>query len=867
MTDPVEVKLGADTKDLDQGMKSAADSVKKSLDDIQKSLDQLNAKHGDAAAHSKTHNEGIMRSFAEMKEGIAGSIEGVAGSFEMLFSVLGKLSVMVAGGLIGKEAIDEMLKFEESVRKLEITFGMTAEKAVETNTALAMAGISADTYQQMATKVGRVLKTNSDEFDRLKVVVKDSTDAFLPMDEILANIYKRMQDFKAGTDQDLFAMSTVGRGAASFASDMERLSRTQERAAQVMKDFGIEMSPERQAQIEEYRIQMNTFKLVIEEISVKLGEALLPGLMNLADYLNNNGPAAIHAMEEAFSGFVLVAGTVTGAIKEIIKTLALINGSKGDLDIIKTVVETIGTIVIMVARIIKTVVEEMAFFLKDMGAHVALLALKLNPFADHSAVVEGIKAREELIKNHVDTIERYAQEEKAALDKLWGRVAETPEKVEDGKKPTLPGHGKESFTPKPSGGGGDLRLAAWRDELLKMQEAQGYFNEFSKTQEAEFWAAKLALVKGNGKEDVALRQQLNHLIFSDRKAAANQELQDDLAKWQSMSTAAKNDKETQIGIAEARTATMKAIYGADSKEYQKALDDELKVREQWVQKEAAIMKVRTSMLEAAAKHEIEMDKLALDQGVALRQISNEQKFDAEMAMEDRLYQLQLKALQDELALLDERTIAYVQVQQKIEALEQSHQTKMTQISNSAELDRKSFITNSEAAMQTGMASFLSNLTSGTMTWKQAMLSALNQITQAISKLAADKIAQQIFGGGTSGNDMIGGLFSMFAGAFGGGVGLTGAMVPATGAMTAAGDFGLGAIASFDVGTPYVPQTGLALIHQGERIIPASQNNGSNPGAMAVTNHFNIQGPVDAATQSQIAAKAAQATQRAMRRNG
>jgi hypothetical protein len=33
----------------------------------------------------------------------------------------------------------------------------------------------------------------------------------------------------------------------------------------------------------------------------------------------------------------------------------------------------------------------------------------------------------------------------------------------------------------------------------------------------------------------------------------------------------------------------------------------------------------------------------------------------------------------------------------------------------------------------------------------------------------------------------------------------------------------GLFPSFDVGTPYVPRTGLALIHQGERIIPAAQN--------------------------------------------
>lgn len=46
--------------------------------------------------------------------------------------------------------------------------------------------------------------------------------------------------------------------------------------------------------------------------------------------------------------------------------------------------------------------------------------------------------------------------------------------------------------------------------------------------------------------------------------------------------------------------------------------------------------------------------------------------------------------------------------------------------------------------------------------------------------------------------------------------------PFTGGAIGAGLKWLGA---FDVGTPFVPQTGLALVHRGERIVPANQNRG------------------------------------------
>lgn len=46
------------------------------------------------------------------------------------------------------------------------------------------------------------------------------------------------------------------------------------------------------------------------------------------------------------------------------------------------------------------------------------------------------------------------------------------------------------------------------------------------------------------------------------------------------------------------------------------------------------------------------------------------------------------------------------------------------------------------------------------------------------------------------------------------------------------DSGTGFVGSFAVGTSYVPKTGMALVHQGEAIIPAGQNKGG--GAMTVT---------------------------------
>jgi len=77
----------------------------------------------------------------------------------------------------------------------------------------------------------------------------------------------------------------------------------------------------------------------------------------------------------------------------------------------------------------------------------------------------------------------------------------------------------------------------------------------------------------------------------------------------------------------------------------------------------------------------------------------------------------------------------------------------------------------------------------------------------------------------------------------------------------------GALASFDVGTPFVPDDMIAQIHRGEAIVPAHMNSPYAPGNVSVSNQFVLPGGTDLRTQSQIAAMAGASISQAMRRNG
>ncbi|VWC05246.1 hypothetical protein BLA23254_05007 [Burkholderia lata] len=151
------------------------------------------------------------------------------------------------------------------------------------------------------------------------------------------------------------------------------------------------------------------------------------------------------------------------------------------------------------------------------------------------------------------------------------------------------------------------------------------------------------------------------------------------------------------------------------------------------------------------------------------------------------------------------------------------------------------------------------------------------VTSAKAALAAFT-ASLAAGAGGAGSPLSGLLGSLgsddMAGAFGfTATGVTGsAGAVAVGAMADTGSTGLSALmglglASFDVGTPFVPNDMIAQVHRGEAIVPAHMNSPCASGNVSVSNQFVMPGGTDLRTQSQIAAMAGASISHAMRRNG
>jgi len=118
-------------------------------------------------------------------------------------------------------------------------------------------------------------------------------------------------------------------------------------------------------------------------------------------------------------------------------------------------------------------------------------------------------------------------------------------------------------------------------------------------------------------------------------------------------------------------------------------------------------------------------------------------------------------------------------------------------------------------------------------------------------------------GGSSGGGGLGGILGGLGGLFGGG---GGGGSPTMGASLDLIDM-MGMFNGFANGSDFVPRTQLAVVHQGEKIIPASENRqATQMPPVQVTNVFHISGQTDQRSQAQISAAAGQGVNRALARN-
>ena len=409
----------------------------------------------------------------EAAQNINKSVEGIGKGFEKLMSTMGALGGILAGGAMFKEALDKTLEWNGEVMKLSRTLGITSEDASGLAVALHHVGIGGDTFTGIAMKMTKQMRANGQAFDTLGVSTKDSNGEWRNTSEVMVDAIEKLNSMKAGTDRNVAAQAMFGGRVGDLTGLLKLNKDLLEESAEKAKKYHLIVGPEGAAQTREYKEAMKDVQLVTQSLQVQVGNALMPVLLKLGQFLGEAGPS----MAEGFGYAIKGVAQVFYVLKAVIETIVIaLTGAFDEMIIIFT---TLGKVM-------------MAVMSGDFKGAVAIGKQGLQEIkAEDEAVAEGIK-------------------------KSWADLAKNSKELwTDGPK-------KKSKAPEGDTlGGDDLKpgkkekpniVGEWEAELQKQKallaQSDGDMAEMSKEDERAFWTGKLALTKQGSAEWVQIRLKM-----------------------------------------------------------------------------------------------------------------------------------------------------------------------------------------------------------------------------------------------------------------------------------------------------------------------------------------------------------------------
>lgn len=285
----------------------------------------------------------------------------------------------------------------------------------------------------------------------------------------------------------------------------------------------------------------------------------------------------------------------------------------------------------------------------------------------------------------------------------------------------------------------------FREELDQMRDAEKGFHELSKNEEAQFWASKLAIVKGNVAayravyhEMVAAERESRHAALSQEMSdleqrmaatragsyeriivleeelnylkrigagetseyrrvqsemvratteAASQEQREYIKKVES--DVAESKKDAKAKIASLNEALWFALntYGIDSEAYRKFTQMKLQAEQEFVDQKKEIAIIDEEMQQMKGRHELDMQKAALDQQYNLGVISAQRRAQLELQLIEKEEAMELAAVAEKQKDYDKDTVNYERAEKEKLAIAEKYEKMRQQIENKQQTER------------------------------------------------------------------------------------------------------------------------------------------------------------------------------------
>lgn len=723
MNEHVEVRFGGSTTGLDaasqkaqqdiKGVGKATEGLKGTFSSIGQSFKNMfsGTNFGDVSTKMRTIR-------GEMKELVEGASRGniQMGILGRTFAEAASHAAPLAAALLGVAValgavytVKRVLEFgeamgeaAENIEKMSQRLGMTAAEAQRWNAVGVQVHMSNQQMSSGFTRLERSMymaanggKQQSAAFKQLGIDVmslKSPTDAVIAISE-------KFKDMPDGPKKTALAMQLMGRAGAQMIPVLNEGKDGLKEMMQVADDTGSVMSDKLVGAGLAVDEQFDQMHLATQGLKNVLFEALAPAIH-----------AVVSGLVEMMKGMI-ASYRAGGTVFVIVQTLA------AGFKVLASVVIAVGGVFAAFAHIAVAAITAVFGPVYTLGKALADIAS-----GDFKGAVADIKNGAHDIGASITS----------SLSQAMGSIKGT----------------------------GKALAGIWSDHLPE--------GKIKHVKDENMDGMDLSGPGAGGKKKKGKKEK------DTAKKEAEEKLRAYLEELNAEQDAAQDDYDKKMAIEEQKLAAIKKVYGADSKEYKAELRKKQQMEIEHAKKMDDIAKQRIEHQKALgestinadkdvadARLQIERDRLDADEN--LGRISAVQKEQAiaklqqkelagEIDHENRMYEIKVQALRDELALQHIPADQKRQINEQIEQAERDHQNKMRVIvakgaTATAKQEQSIYATtvtkfkNMLEPISSGFTNMLQGMYNRTMTWKQGLLGIADNLVNAWIQKGVEWVTQ------------------------------------------------------------------------------------------------------------------------------
>lgn len=718
--DKIEVKIGAQADEMQQGVAQASDALQAGVNQMIELLQQLVTQSAESSAkivedeekiahaieESSEESETALRRMTEsIKEQTAEAHEQLEGfvntinSVQRAFRLLGEVAML---GFVGEQILDlgkEFAEFAEQTSQAAQKTGLTTEKIQELSFAGQQNAVSTEQMQTSLIHLARSMaeaQAGSEQAENAFKSLGISADEIkgASLDEVLDKVANAFQTHADGAAKAALAQQLFGRAGTALIPTLNQGAEGLAKYAEQAKQLGVIMGQDDIEAGEKLNEQFDVLDSQMAALKLRAGSELAPAMTQIANAMlsvsSKGGP-----LDDMFSAL--------GSVMKFVTAVAM----------------GVGT----------------AF--QQMSELIATAVVAIN------AVVHGefdLAVNE--VKQGFTNMESQGNSYLSFLDKLYAKQDEAPSHAKEGEggaKPQLqiqPGKDKNAADP----------VEIWRQQLEQQREASGDYFKQDLAGEEDFWTQKLALTAAGSKQQAAVL----HELYQVRSQEAHAQLADDLAQDKAAYDADAQGSLDRVNIATQMAQRIGAAYGEESAQYKAALNEERKAAEEWHAEQQRLLSDQVQQSAQAAATQAAQDSEAAKNRYKLGQETSAQETAELIAAEGQRYSAEMNALEQQLGIYADDQKQYQKLLDEKTKATQEHTSNLQKINDQGAQQTQQKWNQAFKSIDSTLNSSVMGMIRGTQTFQQSVLkvgdsilnSSINWILEGAEKWIAGE-AQKI----------------------------------------------------------------------------------------------------------------------------